>query len=367
MSDNLPHPAQNQDSFDTAVRGYNRQQVSEYMSRSSKLIATLEKNLAVARADVQRARSDAERARVESERLRSAPVEVKSPHEELSARMSQILQLATEEAEQERANADAEITKLRDDSRVESERLIDEARAQSEQVLAEARETAERELADARATAAEDLRSAREEADRIRQESEQHSAEVLDDAQRRAGAVNEVSDQRLETLTATHGEAVLRLGQIRDVLADLLDRDAAAGSLAQVVEAVMAPPGSLQPEFDAEPLDDLEPLPEGAEFEPVDAELLAEEPVDEPVDEQQHQPEDGGREPEDGPADPDQTSVVPAVQQTAVHEPIQDAVRTREDDDTVVQANVHDQTVDYKIDLRDQVEDTRESGVPTRR
>jgi hypothetical protein len=245
MDENLPVTpgTHREDSFDIAVRGYNRQQVMEYMARSSQLLSTLEQHLAAARADVQRARSEAEQAQAEALRMRTEQAESKPVHEEVSGRLSQILRLAAEEADQERATADAEIAKLRSDSQSESERLLSEARAEAERELKEANATAQRELADARATAERDVKAAREEADRLRLASVRQTQELLDEAQRRAGAVNEVSNQRLETLTATHGEAVLRLGQIRDVLADLLDRDAAAGSLAQVVEAVIAPPG----------------------------------------------------------------------------------------------------------------------------
>jgi hypothetical protein len=247
MDENLPVSAgtHREDSFDIAVRGYNRQQVMEYMARSSQLLATLEQHLAVARADVQRARAEAEQAQTEALRLRTEQAESKPVHEEVSGRLSQILRLAAEEADQERATADAEIAKLRSDSQSESEQLLRDARAEAERELAEASSTAERELSEARATAERDVKAAREEADRLRLASVRQTQELLDEAQRRAGAVNEVSNQRLETLTATHGEAVLRLGQIRDVLADLLDRDAAAGSLAQVVEAVIAPPGGV--------------------------------------------------------------------------------------------------------------------------
>jgi len=381
MDDKLPNSAQNhrEDSFDTAVRGFNRQQVLEYMSRSSQLLASLEQNLAVARADVQRARSEAERAQAEAEQLRAAQVEAKPVHEEVSGRLSQILRLAAEEADQDRATANEEITKLRLESQAESERLINEARAEAERELAEARdtaeqeltqarETAERELAEARSNAEEDLRSAREEAERIRVASEEQSAELLDDAARRASAVNEVSDQRLDTLTATHGEAVLRLGQIRDVLADLLDRDAAAGSLADVVEAVISPPQAPR-EIDTRP-----ELEDGIDQEQASVDQ-------EPVQVAQEQA------PQQPAVDQDQTSIVPAVAETAVHPAVDaelpqaedagPAAAEQEDDAQAesriepeperVQGNPYSETAEHEIDLRDHAEaDAGQRGVPTR-
>lgn len=261
MDENLPAPpgSHREDSFDIAVRGYHRGQVQEYMARSGQLLNTLEQHLQVARADVERAKAEAEEARAEAERLRASQAEAKPVHQEVSSRLSQILKLAAEEADQERATAEAEIAKLRAESAAEAERSIAEARAQAEELVMSARRTAESELTQARSTADSDLKRARDEADRLRLASVRQTQNLLDEARRRAGAVNEVSNHRLETLTATHGEAVLRLGQIRDVLADLLDRDAAAGSLAEVVEAVLAP-GQEPPQVEDVELEDEEDL-----------------------------------------------------------------------------------------------------------
>jgi hypothetical protein len=268
MDENLPGTpgTHREDSFDIAVRGYHRGQVQEYMARSSQLLATLEQHLAVARADVQRAKADADTAKAEMEALRSKQAESKPVHQEVSSRLSQILKLAAEEADQERATAESEIAALRAESNAEAEKLVAEARAEAEDHVNTARRTAESELAQARATAESDLRRAREEADRLRLASVRQTQNLLDEARRRAGAVNEVSNHRLETLTATHGEAVLRLGQIRDVLADLLDRDSAAGSLAEVVEAVLAP-GQEAPEVEDVELVDDEDEPDIAEID----------------------------------------------------------------------------------------------------
>jgi F0F1-type ATP synthase membrane subunit b/b' len=376
MDDKQPNMSQTirEDSFDITVRGYNRQQVLEYMSRSSQLLASLEQNLAVARADVQRARAEAERAQAEAERLRTAQVEAKPVHEEVSGRLSQILRLAAEEADQERAKADEEIAELRAQSQAEAERMIAEARAQAERALSEARDTAERELTEARDTAEAELRAAHEEAERVRQDSEQQATDLLDDAARRAGAVNEVSDQRLDTLTATHGEAVLRLGQIRDVLADLLDRDAAAGSLADVVEAVIAPSLRGRPEREALPAEpvDVEQVDdvESVDDDHVDDEQLDEEQLDDV--EQVDDVEDD--EPVD---DLEETSIVPAVSQTAVHEPIEAELvpsqsfgAGRPAGHTGPNNTVEMEPVDdgrREIDLRDQVRADPARGVPTGR
>lgn len=269
MDENRPVApgAPREDSFDIAVRGFNRQQVLEYMARTHELLTTLERQLAVARAEVQRARAgadaaaaDAQRLHKELEELRAAPKPV-PVHTEVSDRMAQILRLASEEAEQERNRAGEEISRLRSETQAECERLVGHARHEAEleleqarstarQELGAARDTANRELTEARQSAEADLTrarseaeititSARTEADQLRLDSVRHAENMIEDAQRRSGAVNGLAAQRLDALTGTHGEALSRLGQIRDVLSQLLAADAAAGSLADAVEAAM--------------------------------------------------------------------------------------------------------------------------------
>ncbi|MBT0768082.1 hypothetical protein KIH74_04060 [Kineosporia sp. J2-2] len=237
------------------------------MTRTHDLLTTLERQLAVARAEGQRARAgadaavaEAQRLRNENEELRAAPKPV-PVHTEVSDRMAQILRLANEEAEQERNRARDDIARVQSETKAEIERLlaqthaeaereIEQARALARQELNSARETANREMTEARQTAEADLSraraeaeititSARTEADQLRLDSVRHAEHLIDDAQRRSGAVNGLAAQRLDALTATHSEALVRLTQIRDVLGQLIGADAAAGSLSAAVEAAM--------------------------------------------------------------------------------------------------------------------------------
>ncbi|GLY27942.1 hypothetical protein [Kineosporia sp. NBRC 101731] len=239
----------------------------EYMTRTHELLSTLERQLAVARAEGQRARAGAEAAVAETQRLQAQVEELRNApkpqpvHAELSDRMSQILRLANEEAEQERARASDDIIRLRQETQVEAERIVTQARAEAKQDLEQARasavqeltiarETATREVNEARQAAENELNrarteaeititSARTEADQLRLDSVRHAEHLIDDAQRRSGAVNGLAAQRLDALTGTHSEALNRLAQIRDVLSQLLSADAAAGSLSAAVEAAM--------------------------------------------------------------------------------------------------------------------------------
>lgn len=229
-----------EDTFDTAMRGYHRGQVQDYVAHANQRLATLEQQLAVARADAEQARSEADQANREVERLGAVAAETKPAHQAVSDRLSEILRLAAEEADQERETAEAEIAAMHRAAEEQAAQVLADANAEVEQLVGRARQAAESDLESARETAERELGEARNEADRLRLAAVRQTQELLDEAQRRADAVNEISGQRLETLTATHDEAVLRLGQIRDVLADLLQSDEATGSLASVVDEAVA-------------------------------------------------------------------------------------------------------------------------------
>jgi chromosome segregation ATPase len=228
------------DAFDIAVRGYNRAQVQGYVACTSHLLASLEEDLAAAREDAQRAWAAADQAEGEVQRVRALSAEPRPVHQEISDRLAQILTLAAEEADQERAAVKAEMEAMKRTSEEQAAQKLADADAEAQRLVDEARQTAESELSTARKTADRELGEARKAAEHLRSAALQKTRELLDDARRRADAVNGSSHQRLEALAATHEEATRRLGEIGDMLTDLLQRDKAAGSLTSVVEAVVA-------------------------------------------------------------------------------------------------------------------------------
>ncbi|NUW43747.1 hypothetical protein [Nonomuraea rhodomycinica] len=265
-----------EDTFEVVMRGYNRRQVHDYMTRTRNQVRDLEERLA-------RAIEQAEQGRVELAEARRRMVEAPQNYEDLSPRLAQILKLGEEEAAAKRADAEAEAARLRETATTEAERLVSSARATADEILTSAQAEAERRVAEAtaaaegmlaqagsdaeeqlttaRAEADETLRAARTEAERLVTGAEQESARLLEsasaeaertltaarteaesaleEANRRVAALDEHAGRRVEYLTNTHTEVVRRLSEIGSVLGDLMRNESAAGPL--VLEQAKAP------------------------------------------------------------------------------------------------------------------------------
>ena len=232
-----------EDTFEVQMRGYSRRQVDEYVARTRSQTRDLEERLA-------RSLDDAERLRAELSAARQQ-AGAKAPHEEVSERMAQILNLAHEEAGAQKARANEEIEQLRNDAQRQVDKLQTEAREQAERTLNSAQEQAEQLVAAARAEADRTRQSARAEAERatatVRKEADEVRANanakaerMLAEATARADAINDGASRRLELLSGTHAEAARRLTEIRDVVTDLLRQDSARGSLEDEVSETVA-------------------------------------------------------------------------------------------------------------------------------
>jgi vacuolar-type H+-ATPase subunit H len=248
----MEHPTgMNEDNFEIVMRGYNKRQVDDFVGQSRTQARDLEERLGRALDALEHTRRELAEAREQAS--------AKPAHEEVSERLSQILRLAAEEADQERAKADEDIARVRADADTEVQRILEDARGESEWIIKSAREDAERDVAAAREEAERLLSSHREEADRTLTSAQERANRVLGEAERRATAINEGSEQRLDTLIATHGEAVRRLAEVRDVLHDLLGRDDEAGPLDASVEAIIARSRSEAGELSMAELAGMEP------------------------------------------------------------------------------------------------------------
>src|SRR5919107_2130656 len=113
-----------EEQFDIAVRGYNRPQVQQYVTRTTVRIRDLEEQVEAAQAKLAQARSAALQAHRELAEAR-ASAGAKPAHEEVSGRLSQILRLAAEEADQERAKADSEIAESRKAAEEKAKALVE--------------------------------------------------------------------------------------------------------------------------------------------------------------------------------------------------------------------------------------------------
>jgi cell division septum initiation protein DivIVA len=270
-----------EDSFEVVMRGYNKRQVDDYVLQCQHHIRDLAQRLALAEQEVERVRVDAAEA---LEKAAAKPV-----HEEVSERLGQILRLASEEAERERAAAAEEIAALRAQTLAETQALREQAQAQSddlrqqvteeaegvreqakaetdalrervsgeadamrqraeqeaahqleqarleaERVLTEARDAAERDVAQAHTQSRDVEEKARTESERLMLAAQERAESVIGDAERRATAVNSVLGTRLELLTSTHSDVMSRLLDLRTVLLDVLDKEGTAGPFAVV-------------------------------------------------------------------------------------------------------------------------------------
>jgi len=99
--------------WEREVRGYNRQQVDNYVAWRTGQVRELESRLSQSLGEIEHLRQEVADARQSARR---------PPHEEISERVGQILKLADDEAKSQRDRANDEITKLRSDAKQDTHR-----------------------------------------------------------------------------------------------------------------------------------------------------------------------------------------------------------------------------------------------------
>ena len=244
QAETSPGRSREGDTFGVVMRGYDRRQVDEFVARARHQIRDLGERLA-------RALNDVEASRAELNDLRLQVATNRPVHEEVSERLAEILRLAEEEAAQKRAVADETVVQIRAIAEEQAQRMVNEAGEEAERTVALAREEADRVVSSAQERADREVSAAREEAERAltssRDESErtlasaqERAAYLLADAERRAAAINVAAGRRMESLTRTHSETVARLSEIRDALGGALAEEAAAGTVEDSVQALIA-------------------------------------------------------------------------------------------------------------------------------
>ncbi len=243
--------------WEREVRGYNRQQVDNYVAWRTGQVRELESRLSQSLGEIEHLRQEVADARQEARR---------PAHEEISERVGQILKLAADEAKSDRergltdANdlreaAKAETEKLRADVTKDVERFKTEAQERAERMLTAAQEQADRAVAAARAEAEEMVSTAHAAAEKTVSEANQHAESTvsvalaqakqqLDDATARATAIHDGAERRLNLLISRHTETVRRLTEIRDVVTSLVSGEVSRGSLEDEVNRAL---GAQQP------------------------------------------------------------------------------------------------------------------------
>jgi cell division septum initiation protein DivIVA len=238
--------------WEREVRGYNRQQVDNYVAWRTGQVRELESRLSQSIAEIENLRGELGEARQAAR---------KAPHEEISERVGQILKLAADEAKSEREHgltdandlreaAKAETDKMRAEAKHEVDRVKTEAQERAERMLTAAQEQADRAVGTARSEAEEMVSTAHAAAEKTVSEANQHAESTvstamaqakqqLDEATARATAIHDGAERRLNLLISRHTETVRRLTEIRDVVTSLVSGEVSRGSLEDEVNRAL--------------------------------------------------------------------------------------------------------------------------------
>ncbi|MEO6349200.1 MAG: hypothetical protein ABIP53_00955, partial [Candidatus Limnocylindrales bacterium] len=256
-------------SFDVVIRGYDRSQVHDVVDRldGELRVALADKDASAARATDLSA--TLAKAQAELEALRQTAKSAAAPNfESMGARISHMLQLAEEEAndirriaaeekdrsqaelkatkehgDQIRTKAQAEVKRMTEEAQAESRRVTEEAEAaaaktvegaqkQSDELSEHARAAAEQAEVDSKARVAkmeEDFQVAqkarRAEAARVEQERDQSSRRDaqgrIEKAQRKSDDMVAAAEKRVTDLDGQRAELHTRLTEVREILGAL--------------------------------------------------------------------------------------------------------------------------------------------------
>ena len=137
--------------FATVRRGYDPDQVTEYLNQIATQVEALESELREERLQAS-GRTEAPPAPAAPPVPVAQPTTPEDAYQQLSARLASVLRAADEQAQQ-----------LVGDARAEAKKIMDEAQTEADAIRVDAQSTAE----EARAKSAAELERAREEADRV--------------------------------------------------------------------------------------------------------------------------------------------------------------------------------------------------------
>lgn len=213
----LPAPLQ-EDSFDVVMRGYSRGQVDDFVKRTKRQVEELEIRLARAEREAEDARRDRDRASEEALTANRKLESHEPTFDDLGERITQILRLAQEEADQRRSAAEAEAEEARTEARSAAERIHQEV----EEKRSSAGDEADRIRTEARDEAERIRREAGDSAEQVRVEAEEKADRVVSEAEERSGRLEESARQRVEQLEEQHTQLVSQLSSVRDSLQTLL-------------------------------------------------------------------------------------------------------------------------------------------------
>jgi len=232
--------------FDTALRGYERRQVDEFVTEKNKEVSRLTMELAEANRQRRLATEHAESTEKElrEARARSAHLEPAAPEDSFGFRAEKLLRMAEQEAAEVRVHASRESAAIVEKARSEAERhrheaeqaLISRASMLEQQAAQRTAELQDREqqiagqLAAAREQAEQVHAAAARAAERLRQESEAAAEETRARAETALERQRDQANQEISRLVALQSDVRAELGRLAQVLSAELANGAAASS-----------------------------------------------------------------------------------------------------------------------------------------
>jgi len=237
-------------SFLTSLRGYDRQQVDEFLQDQTRELDRLRSEVAELGQRLRQANEHAQATERENRELRNrAP---QAPAEEgFGFRAEKLLRLAEAEATEVRENVTRESATILEKARTEAEQhrhqveqqLIARGSQLEQQAAARNAELTEREqqiadqLAAAREQADQVTEAATRTSERLRREAEAAAADTRQRAERAARVLQEQAEQEVERLGTVQSAVRVELSRLADVLATELSTGIASEVPEQRAEA----------------------------------------------------------------------------------------------------------------------------------
>lgn len=239
--------------FDTVLRGYDRRQVDEAISRREEEVDRLRAELAEMTRQRRLATDHAEATEQELRELtaRSAHAQPASPEDGFGFRAEKLLRLAEQEAAETRSSAGRESAAIIEKSRTEAERhrheaeqaLIARTAVLEQQAAQRSTELQEREkqiadqLAAARQQAEEMHAAAVRAAERLREESEAAAEDVRARSEAAMQRRRQQAEQEVARLARIRSDARSELGRLAELLATELSGQVTSAAPAAPADA----------------------------------------------------------------------------------------------------------------------------------
>jgi DivIVA domain-containing protein len=197
LGDDEPH-------FDIAMRGYDRRQVEEYVGRiEAELVeAQAARDTALATSADRAAQLANREAHIESLKRQAVKATEKLNPANVSDRIRDMLQLATDEAAQTRRAAEEEAERVLSAARADAERVRTEAAAEQQRLIASAKQRsaeADQKLAQARLQASTELDTAKAEIAKRAEAAAAERAQLDADAKAARDDADRLAEQRRKT------------------------------------------------------------------------------------------------------------------------------------------------------------------------